>query len=110
MAELHLFEFEEMGFFAARDEEHAFALCMEHTGMDAEDLDLENDFKRQVPDDEEINVGAEDSWEDPRETMKGFENGTRPYTLYYLKLRASEWAAEHLTADQPGGYAFGGSE
>jgi hypothetical protein len=110
VSELHLFEFEELGFFAARDKEHAFALCLEHTGMTAEDLELEDDFKRQVPDDEEINVGSEDSWEDPRETTKLSDEGVRPFTLYFLKQRASEWAAEHFTADKPGGYAFGGSD
>lgn len=112
MTELHLFEFEEMGFFAARDKEHAFALCLEHTAMTAEDLELENDFKRQVPDDEEINVGSEESWEDPRETTKRFEAGIRPYTLYFLKLRAAEWANNHPHDARPKheGYAFGGCE
>lgn len=110
VTELHLFEFEELGFFSARDKPHAFELCLEHTGMTAEDLDLENDFKRQVPDDEEINVGAEEPWEDPRETTERHEEGIRPYTLWFLRLTAAEWASEQLTADQPGGYAFGGCE
>ncbi len=110
VTELHLFEFEELGFFSARDKEHAFSLCMEHTGMTAEDLDLENDYKRQVPDDEEISVGAEEPWEDPRQTEKLYESSAHPYTLWFLRLTAVEWASEHLTAEQPGGYAFGGCE
>lgn len=110
MSELHLFEFEELGFFSARDKEHAFELCLAHTGMTEEDLELEDDFKRQVPDDEEINVGREESWEDPRETTKRYEYGIRPYTLWFLKRAAGEWANEHLTAEQPGGYAFGGTD
>lgn len=74
---LKLFEFSELGFFAARDKDHAFALCEIHTGMTTEELDLDNDFKRVVPDDEEIDVSAEDSWEDPRERTEAVVAGSR---------------------------------
>lgn len=109
---LHLFEFGDLGFFSARDKEHAFQLAMEHTGCTAEDLQLDDDFKRQVPADEEIDVCAEESWGDPRERMERITNeGGRPYSLWRLKLTAGEWANHHPNADEPEqlpGYAFGG--
>lgn len=110
---LKLFEFRELGFFAARDKAHAFALCEMHTGMSPEDLELAADFKRVVPDDEEIDVSAEDSWEDPRERTEAVVVGSRSYTLYHLKITATEWANNHPASghgeDLAGaGYAFGG--
>lgn len=111
MVALHLFEFDDLGFFSARDKEHAFELAMAHTGCTSEDLSLEDDFKRQVPDDEEIPVWAEESWGDPREISETKEGITRPYTLWGLTLTAGEWANNHPAADEPEellGYAFGG--
>lgn len=110
---LKLFEFSELGFFAARDKDHAFALCEMHTGSTAEELDLDNDFKRVVPDDEEIDVSAEDSWEDPRERTEAVVAGSRSYTHYHLKITAAEWANNHPASSHGehlagAGYAFGG--
>lgn len=104
---LHLFQFRDNGFFVARDKARAFELVMEHTGCDAEDLGLEEDYRCQVPNEEEINVGNEDSWGDPRETSKieTSWNG-KPFTLWFLKMTAHEW----VEREGEEGYVFGGEE
>lgn len=68
MADKHLYEFEEGGFYAAESREQAF----ECYNTDC-DYKAEEDFKRDVPDDELIEVMGElpdDKWDDPREYQK----------------------------------------
>lgn len=113
--ELHVFHFSESGYFAARSKERAFAAVMSHTGCTAEDLELECDFNRQVPDDELIGVTSEDSWGDEREVDDPLTGNVK------LTIRASEWANSRLGEDDQyrwrdasetngEGYLFGGSE
>ncbi len=95
-APVHLYEFESGGFYAATSKEDAFALYNADSGEDPSD-----DFKREVPDDEEIAVvgeSPEDRWDDPREyECKGH---------WALKVTAREWANSSLTHGR--GHVFGG--
>ncbi len=107
MANLHLYEFAQAGFYAAVSKGEAFRYHIHDVGFD----EAEGDFVREVPDDELIAVHNEDSsekWNDPREyqealTRKGVPDPTRVY--WFLKVTAREWANE-LTHGN--GYVFGG--
>lgn len=112
---LYVFHFTESGYFAAQTKERAFAAVEAHTGCTAEDLELESDFNRQVPDDELLGVTSEDSWEDAREVMDPFTGDQK------LTIRATEWANSRIGEDDQyrwrdasdtngEGYLFGGSE
>lgn len=111
MAELHLYEFEEGGFYAASSKEEAVRLYASDGGF-AED-EAEDDFKREVPADEAIECTMEvgDKWDDPREYPKPIKpqpgyGGTKITEIWCLKLTAHEWANEH--GHKSAGYCFGG--
>ncbi len=96
-----LFHFTECGYYVARDYEHACELI--HTEGGVEKEAIEDDFVREVPDDEEIEVFSEDRWDDPRERL------AQGITCHYwaLKLTAAEWVRVH---PREFGYAFGGDQ
>ncbi len=94
---LKMWEFMTSGYFAATDLKSAIAAVMKHIGSDEEEA--EDEFLREVPDDEVITAVSEDSWGDPRETqLSKFQ--------YALRLPASE----HVLLAAEWGYCFGGEE
>lgn len=106
---LHLFKFESGGFYAASSKEEAFRLYDLDVGEEA----AGDDFVREVPDDESIEVTIEvgDKWGDPREYPKPIKpqkdgNGGFIDQIWCLKLTAREWANEQGHC-QPG-HCFGG--
>ena len=105
---LHLYEFDQGGYYAALSKESAFELYNADVG---DDLAAE-DFDREVPDYEEIEVTIEvgDKWNDPREYSKPIKpqqglNGTID-VVWCLKLTAREWANEQGHSSP--GHCFGG--
>lgn len=101
-SELRLWEFEDCGFYAAVSKEAAFLLLQEEDSLT--DEDVESLFVREVPGDELIRVWSEESWEDPRETIRG-----EGY-CYGLELPAAEWAKAGAQGQGGPGYVFGGRE
>ncbi len=108
MTDLHLFEFTESGFFAARDRDHAVALVMIYTGFD--ETEVMGDFARDVSDDEMVEVCSEESWDDPSERVV-FPNEEKysKYKVYFVTRSAKIWANEGADEDRAG-YRFGGEE
>lgn len=105
---LHLYEFDQGGYYAALSKESAFELYNADVG---DDLAAE-DFEREVPDYEEIEVTIElgDKWNDPREYSKPIKpqqglNGTID-VIWCLKLTAYQWANEQ--GEPRPGHCFGG--
>lgn len=102
---LKLFEFHSSGYYAAEDREAAFQLVMKNLHYDREEV--EEEFYRDVPDDEVIKVTSEESWGHPAEIAEA-----RPYsydrtlTVYTLELTASE----HAKLAPELGYCFGGEQ
>lgn len=102
MAELHLYEFGDAGFYVAVSKSEAFRIYNHDAGSD----EAESDFKREVPDDELIAVHSdEESWDDPREYLEVGKAPDPPRIYWVLKVTAREWANE-LTHGN--GYVFGG--
>ncbi len=105
---LHLYEFDSSGYYAAESKEAACALCNADVGDDV----AADDFVREVPDDEPIEVTIEigDKWDDPREYSRPIKpqqgHSGMIDVIWCLKLTAREWANEH-GHKQPG-YCFGG--
>jgi hypothetical protein len=110
LTEKHLYEFTEGGFYAAASKDDALRLYCADLGDEDRGLALD-DFRREVPDDELIDVCGEstdDKWDDPREyqqalTRKGVPDPKRVH--WFLKVTAREWANE-LTHGE--GHVFGG--
>lgn len=100
--ERHLYEFAEGGFYVATSQDEAFGFYDE----DAGEPGLAGEyFRRQVPDDEEVEVLGEDPhemWGDPREYLAPTKLGSH----WALKVTAREWANTDLTHGQ--GCVFGG--
>jgi len=114
MTEKHLYEFREGGFYAAASKEDALRLyCADLGNGDGcyDGCPAHDDFKREVPDDEPIDVCGEspdDRWDDPREYQQALTRKGVPdpkHVHWFLKVTAREWANE-LTHGE--GYVFGG--
>lgn len=103
----HLFEFSACGYFAAPTREAAMEIVMRALGLDREDT--EEDFVRDVPDDEVIEPFGEDPWDHPAEVERehdGKGTGSPSYKTYHLRLSA----AEHAALAPEWGYCFGGEQ
>jgi hypothetical protein len=104
----HLYDFGSGGYYQAASKEQAFEIY----DQEIDDGAAAEDFAREVPDDEELEVYAEvgDKWDDPREYSKPIkpQQGYRGMieVVWCLKLTAREWANEQ--GHREAGYAFGG--
>lgn len=107
----HLYEFGDGGFYAAESRESAFRLYEADTAEEPGD-----DFRRDVPDDELIEVCGEspdDQWDDPRQYQKARALEGKPllpgphhvHVYWWLNVTASEWANTLTHGD---GHVFGG--
>jgi hypothetical protein len=109
MADKHLYEFAEGGFYAAASRDDAFRIYDAECGEEGLATD---DFKRDVPDDELIEVSgesADDTFDDPREYQRALTHNGVPdlkHVHWHLKVTAREWANE-LTHGE--GHVFGGN-
>lgn len=101
---LKLFEFESSGYYAAEDREAAFQLVMKNLHYDRDEV--EEEFCRDVPDDEVIKVTSEESWGHPAELEEARPYYDRTLTVYTLELTA----AEHAKLAPKWGYCFGGEQ
>lgn len=109
MSEKHLYEFSEGGFYAAASKQEAYRFYDDDCGEAGLAAD---DFRREVPDDEFIEVIGEspdEQWGDPREYQKVPTRNGEPvpgHPMYWhLSVTAREWANE-LTHGE--GHVFGG--
>ena len=103
---LHLYEFESSGYYAAETREAAILRVMVNLHYDREEA--EEEFLREVPDDEIIKAHSDDSFEDERqvETRKPCLYSKGEQTFYSLELTA----AEHAALAPEWGYCFGGEQ
>lgn len=108
MADLHLYEFEGGGFYAALNKEEAFRLYDHDMGEEGE---ADTVFAREVPDDELVEVWSEDASGDPREELRLLTRNGGPAIErgphWVLKITAREWANEQTRGH---GYVFGGDD
>jgi hypothetical protein len=100
----HLFEFESSGYYAAPDRESAIEAVMKNIGYDRKDA--EDDFRREVPDDELITATSDDSWNHVNQREEARALFDRTLTIYSLELTAGE----HAALAPAWGYCFGGEE
>jgi len=110
MADKHLYEFNEGGFYAAVSRQEALRLYSTDLGGESGES-ADEDFKRDVPDDELIEVSGEsaaDTFDDPREYQRPLTHNGAPdpkCVHWHLNVTAREWANE-LTHGE--GHVFGG--